>query len=238
LGHIPQDSEVAIPLLQDALKLQPDYATAHAFLSRCFHHRYARAGLREEDRMAAIRHARAAVAHGSDDATALATAAHVIAFDEHDASTALKLFDRALELSSSNVFALSFSAIILAYMGRTELAIERAERALRLSLFDFYNFRAHHALALAYFYTGRYVDAVDAGRSAVHTNPRFSVAHAVLAAALFRSGRVAEAEASARNVLEHEPTFTIHGAGVVAGHLEPTVFKPFADAWREVGLPE
>jgi hypothetical protein len=59
-----------------------------------------------------------------------------------------------------------------------------------------------------------------------------------LAAALFRSGRVAEAEASARNVLEHEPTFTIHGAGVVAGHLEPTVFKPFADAWREVGLPE
>ena len=238
LGHIPQDSEVAIPLLQDALKLQPDYATAHAFLSRCFHHRYARAGLREEDRMAAIRHARAAVAHGSDDATALATAAHVIAFDEHDASTALKLFDRALELSSSNVFALSFSAIILAYMGRTELAIERAERALRLSLFDFYNFRAHHALALAYFYTGRYVDAVDAGRSAVHTNPRFSVAHAVLAAALFRSGRVAEAEASARNVLEHEPTFTIHGAGVVAGHLEPAVFKPFADAWREIGLPE
>src|SRR6185295_11568107 len=34
LGHIPKDSEVAIPLLQDALELQPDYAAAHAFLSR------------------------------------------------------------------------------------------------------------------------------------------------------------------------------------------------------------
>ena len=43
------------PILEDALKLEPDYAAAHAFLSRCFHHRYARAGLREEDRMAAIR---------------------------------------------------------------------------------------------------------------------------------------------------------------------------------------
>jgi len=238
LGHIPQDSEAAIPLLQNALKLQPDYAAAHAFLSRCFHHRYARAGLREEDRIAAIRHARAAIAHGSDDATALATAAHVIAFDEHDTATALRLFDRALELSNSNVFALSFSAIILAWMGRTELAIERAERALRLSLFDFYNFRAHHALAVAYFYTGRYVDAVDAERSAVHANPRFSVAHAVLAAALLRSGRVAEAKTSARNVLEHEPTFTIRGFQIVAGELEPAVFKPFADAWREIGLPE
>ena len=123
-------------------------------------------------------------------------------------------------------------------MGRTELAIERAERALRLSLFDFYNFRAHHALALTYFYTGRYVDAVNAGRSAVHTNPRFSVAHAVLAAALLRSGRVAEAKASARNVLEHtdHDAFTIHGTGVVAGHLEPAVLKSFADAWREISL--
>ena len=114
---------------------------------------YARAGLREEDRIAAIQHARAAIAYGSDDATALATAAHVIALNEHDAATALKLFDRALELSSSNVFALNFSAIILAWMGKTELAIERAQLALRLSPFDFYNFRAHHALAIAHFYS-------------------------------------------------------------------------------------
>jgi TolB-like protein/Flp pilus assembly protein TadD len=238
LGHIPQDSEMAIPLLQNALKLQPDYAAAHAFLSRCFHHRYARAGLREEDRMAAIQHARAAVAHGSDDATALATAAHVIALDEHDTATAMKLFDRALELSSSNVFALSFSAIILAWMGKTELAAERAKRALRLSLFDFYNFRAHHALGIVYFCSERYADAVDAERSAIHANPRFSVAHAILAAALLRSGRPAEAKAAAREVLKHEPTFTIQGLRIVSGHLEPAVFNAFVDAWREIGLPD
>jgi tetratricopeptide (TPR) repeat protein len=188
--------------------------------------------------MAAIRHARAAISHGSDDATALATAAHVIALDEHDTATALKLFDRALELSNSNVFALSFSAIILAWMGKTELAIERAERSLRLSLFDFYNFRAHHALAVAYFYSGRYVDALEAERSAVNANPRFSVAHAVLAAAFLRAGRVTEAKAAARDVLKHEPTFTIRGFRIVAGELEPAVFKLFADAWREIGLPE
>ena len=78
---------------------------------------------------------------------------------------------------------------------------------------------------------------MNAGRSAVHTNPRFSVAHAVLAAALLRSGRVAEANAAVAmswSTSRHSP-FTVRG---VAGHLEPAVFKPFADAWRELGLPE
>ena len=62
--------------------------------------------------------------------------------------------------------------------------------------------------------------------------------HAVLAAALLRTGRAAEAKAAAQDVLEHEPTFTIHGVRLVAGGLEPAVFKPFAEAWREIGLPE
>jgi len=238
LGHVPKESEPAIPLLEEALKLQPDYAAAHAFLGRCLHHRYARAGLREEDRIAAIRHSRAAVVHGSDDATALATAAHIIALTEHDTTTALKLFDRALELSNSNVFALSFSAVTLGWMGRTELAVERAERALRLSPFDFYNFRVHHALALVHFFNRRYADAVDAAQRAVHANPNFSTAHAVLGAALLRAGHAAEAKAAARAVLEHEPAFAIGGVRQVAGQLEPAVFGPLAQAWREIGLPE
>jgi len=238
LGHVPKESGPAIPLLQEALKLQPDYAAAHAFLGRCLHHRYARAGLREEDRIAAIRHSRAAVMHGSDDATALATAAHIIALTEHDTMTALKLFDRALELSNSNVFALSFSAVTLGWMGRADLAVERAERALRLSPFDFYNFRVHHALALVHFFNRRYADAVEAAQRAVHANPSFSTAYAVLAAALLRGGHVAEAKAAARAVLEYEPAFAIRGVRQVAGQLEPAVFGPLAQAWREIGLPE
>ncbi|MGB6535976.1 MAG: winged helix-turn-helix domain-containing protein [Xanthobacteraceae bacterium] len=238
LGHIPSDSEAAIPLLQDALELQPDYAAAHAFIGRCFHHRYARAGLREDDRVAAIQHARVAVGYGSDDATAIAIAAHVIALDEHDTATALRLFDRALELSNSNIFALSFSAVILAWMGKNELAVERAERALRLSPFDFYNFRVHHALAIVHFCSRRYADAVEAARRAVHANPKFSTAHAVLAAALLRAGRAADAQVAARDVLQHESTFTIHGVWRVPGKLDAAVFGALADAWREIGLPE
>jgi len=52
-----------------------------------------------------------------------------------------------------------------------------------------------------------------------------------------RLGRVEEAKAAARAVLECQPSFTIRGTLVNVG-LEPTVFRPLADAWREVGLPE
>jgi TolB-like protein len=233
---MPKDAEIAIPLLESAVKLQPDYGAAYAFLGWCYHHRFVRGGLREEDRIAAVRHARAAIAHGSDDATALAVAAHVLTYLEHDTVTALKLFDRALELSNSNIFALSLSAIALAWMGKAELAIERAERAIRLSPFDSCNFRSYHALAIASFSRRQYQDAVAAARNAVHCNPHFGPARGVLAAALLRVGRAAEAKAAGRDMLECEPTFTTRAFSAVA--LEAAVFAPFAEAWRELGWPD
>jgi TolB-like protein len=233
---MPKDAEIAIPLLENAVKLQPDYGAAYAFLGWRHHHRFVRGGLRQEDRIAAVQNARAAIARGSDDATTLAVAAHVITYLEHDTVTALKLFDRALELSNSNVFALNLSAIALAWMGKADLAIERAERAIRLSPFDSSNFRSHHALAIACFSRRRYQDAVDAAQNAVDYNPHFGPARGVLAAALLRVGRTAEATAATRAMLQCEPTFTARAFSAV--ELEPAVFVPFAEAWRELGWPD
>ena len=234
---MPAEAAKAITLLEQALKLEPNYSAAHAYLSWCLHARFGRGGLREEDRLAAVDHARAAVALGNDDATALAIAALVLAYDRHDVSTALKVFDRALELSNCNVFALCWNAAILAWIGRSELAIERAQRALRLGPFDSLIWRAHHALSIAYFDSHRYGDAADSARSVIAANSAYSLPCAIFAAALVRLGRLDEARAAARTVLEHEPSFTIHGTARYA-ELEPAVFRPMADAWREAGLPE
>jgi TolB-like protein/Flp pilus assembly protein TadD len=233
---MPQHAENAIPLLRDALKLEPHYGLAHALLSWCFHVRFNRGGAREADRVVAIRHAHEAIAHGGDDATALAVAAFVIALDEHDAAMALKLFDQALTLSSSNIFALTGSAVTLAWMGNAEKTIERAKQALRFSPFDSLNFRANSAMSIAHFYCGRYAEAVDEARTAVGTNPFFSISRAVLAASLLRLGRVEEARLAARSVLDCEPSFKIQTLSNVA--LEPAVFIALSDAWRELGLPE
>jgi adenylate cyclase len=234
---MPKEAAKAIPLLEEALKIEPDYSAAHAYLSWCLHSRYGRGGLREDDRVAAVQHARTAITLGNDDATALAIAALVLAYDGHETATALKVFDRALELSNCNIFVLCWNAAILAWTGKTDLAIERAQLALRLGPFDSLRWRANHALAVAYFHDKRYADAVDAARSAIDVNPVYSLPRAFLVAALVRLGRAEEAKVMAKTVLERDPSFTIHGTALYA-ELEPAVFRPFAEAWREAGLPE
>ncbi len=234
---MPQEATQAMPMLEEALRLEPDYSAAHAYMSWCLHARFGRGGLREEDRLAAIHHARAAVRLGSDDATSLAIAALVIAYDGHDVATALKVFDRALELSNCNIFVLCWSAAILAWIGRSEAAIERAQLALRLGRFDPLNWRAHHALSVAYFHSGRYTEAAEAAQAVVDANPVYSLPRAILAGALFRTGQHEESKRMAQTVLEREPSFTIRGTAVYAA-LEPPVFERFAQAWRGVGLPE
>jgi TolB-like protein/tetratricopeptide (TPR) repeat protein len=234
---MPGGVATAIPLLEKALELQPDYARAQADLAWCLHHRFSRGEHHEEDRARAIRYAHAAVAGGGDDATTLAIAAFVISLAGHDNATALNLFDRALALSNSNIFALGCSAVTLAWMGKTEPAIERAQRALRLSPFDPLNVRPCNALAISYFCTKRYDKAADAARRATEFNPGFSPPHALLAAALIRLGRVEEAKAAAQRVLALQPTFTIRRFSVTVG-FAPAVYEPFAEAWRAAGLPE
>jgi adenylate cyclase len=234
---MPKEAAKAIPLLEEALKLEPEYSAAHAYLSWCFHSRYGRGGLREEDRLAAIQHARAAIAFGSDDATALAIAALVLAYDGHETDMALKVFDQALELSNCNIFVLCWNAAILAWIGKTDLAIKRAQLALRLGPFDSMRWRANHALAVAYFHAERYAEAAEAARSVIDANPVYSLPRAFLVAALVRLGRIPEAKAMAETVLECDPSFTIRGTALYA-ELEPTVFRPMADAWCEAGLPE
>src|SRR5262249_33689463 len=146
-----EDAAIAIPLLQKALALEPNYSAAHAPLALCYHSRFSRAGLRREDQSAAIHHARAAVACGGDDAAALGVAGFVLSLDAHDHPAAFELFDRALRLSSSNFFALSSSALVLSWLGNPAPALERSGLALRLSPFDPLNYLSLNAQAISYF---------------------------------------------------------------------------------------
>ena len=234
---MPATMESAIPLLEKAIEIESGYARAHADLAWCLHHRFSRGDHREEDRQAAIGHANAAIAGARDDATALAIAAFVISLDARDNARALELFDRALALSNSNIFALSCSAVILAWSGHTGLAIERASRALRLSPFDPLNDRSFNAISIACFHERRFEDAADAARRAIECNPGFSVPHLLLSAALLRLGRGAEARAVAQHGRKLQSNFTIRSFESTVG-FAADVFSGFAKAWADAGLPE
>jgi len=236
-SHMPDKAAIAIPLLKKALEIEPGYAAAHAPLALCYHALYGRAGLREEDRLAAIHHAHAAIAGGGDDAISLGIAGLVIAVEERDRARALELFERALTLSNSNALSLSCSALALSWMGKTDVAIERAQRALRLSPFDPLNYLAYNAIAISYFNLKQYEESRDAARRSIQSNPNFGMSYAFLAAALVRLGCDEEARVEARQAVVFDPHFSIGRFSVTAG-VEPAVYAPFADAWRAAGIPD
>lgn len=233
---MPEEATKALPLLESALALEPDYAGAHGFLSWCHETLFVRAGYSNENRTAAIRHARAAVSHGRDDATALALGGFVLAMVEHDRATAFEAFEQALALSPSSSFTLFLGSVALGYAGEAERATDWAERALRISPFDRLNFLSYHGLAVSNFLRGRYEEAANAGRRAVQSSPGFSISHSLLVAPLAKLGRVEEAKTVAMRVLALQPSFSA-GGFCAALALPEALATPLTEAWRSAGLP-
>ena len=234
---MPGDGEKALSWLNKSLALEPDYAAAHALAAWCYEQRYVRGGMHEADKVAALEHARAALAAGADDATTLATAGFVIGLVEHDYEAAMNAIDHALALNGSSALALGLGATILAHDGRIDQAIEYGERALRLSPHDPTAYLQFTALGIAHLAAGRFEQAAAACNKASQSNPRFSFPVVLQAAALCRLGRAHEAKAVARRVLELEPRFSI--AQFVKSHTgRPEIWNPVGDALRQVGLPE
>ena len=122
---MPEDANIGMGLLEKALNLDPDYAAAHAFLAWGFEMRVARGGFDEADKVAGVRHARAALVHGTDDAMALAIASIALLHLGHDFEAASGAIARALMLNGSCATALFFGAQMHAFSG------DRGRRGLR-----------------------------------------------------------------------------------------------------------
>jgi TolB-like protein len=233
---MPEEAVKAVPLLEQAIHLETNYPSAHGWLAWCHQFLFLRAGFEESNRAAAIRHARAAVIHGRDDAMALALGAHVIGLLAHDRVAARELFERALALSPSSAFTLFLGGIVLAYAGEAERAIDWAERALRLSPIDRLAVAGHQAVSIGHFRCARYEEATDAARRAVLSNPSFSVPHSLLAAALAKLGRTEEARAAAMQALALQPSFSLSRYCAAIGVI-PALAESLMEAWRDAGLP-
>ena len=234
---MPGDATKALPLLEQALALQPDFAAAHASAAWCYEQRYLRGGLHEEDKIAGLRHARAAIEAGADDAGSLATAGFCIGLISHDYRTAMEVIAKALTLTPSSALGLSMGAVILGHAGESARAIDYAQRAVRLSPVDFMLYMPYAGLVTAYIAAGDLAEAAIAGSKAAQANPRFSYPQVLQAAALWKLGRLDEACAVAQRVLELEPNFTV--AEFVCAHTGRTdIWDPVGEALRQVGLPE
>ena len=103
---------MAIPLLQQALRLEPDYAAAHAHLAWCHEWCFTRGGFDEADQDAALFHARTAIASDTDDAAALAVAGWVVIVLTKERELAIAAIERALSVNPSCATAHYFAALV------------------------------------------------------------------------------------------------------------------------------
>jgi pimeloyl-ACP methyl ester carboxylesterase len=85
----------------------------------------------------ALRHARSALATGTDDAMTLATAAFIVAIEGHDFDAARGALDRALAINPNSALALGRSAQVRMLAGHYDKAIDEANRSIRLSPFAY-----------------------------------------------------------------------------------------------------
>jgi TolB-like protein/Tfp pilus assembly protein PilF len=234
---MPGEADKALPLLHQALALQPDFAAAHAVAAYCYENRYMRGGMGDADKAATLHHARAAIEAGPDDARTLATAGFAIGLVAHDYETAMNAIDRALELTSTSAWALGSGAVILGHAGQTARAIEYAERALRFSPLDREIFHPYMGLAIAHCAAGNWEEAIAACGKTAQASPRFSLPYVLQAAALSMLGRLDEARVLALRVPELEPGFTV--SGFVRAHTgRAEIWEPIGEALRLAGLPE
>jgi adenylate cyclase len=235
---MPHDADLALVLLTRAIELDPEYAAAHAMIAWCHEQRYLRGGLHEEAKHAGLHHARAALAFGGDDASALATAGFVIAVMEYDYSTATAAFDRSFALSNSCALALGFSSIVRAWQGDDVMAVDHAQRAIRLSPYDPLLYIPYIGLAYAHFAEGRFADAAAAAARASESNPKFSMPYVLHAAALASLGRPEEARMVIDLLRNVEPHLTVRTALRSARFADPERKSQLGDALRRAGLPD
>ncbi len=233
---MPEEARIAVPLLERALALEPNYGLAHGYLALCHEIVFRGGGFEPEIGAASVRHAHAAIALGRDDATALALGAFVVALVEHDRPAAIEAFETALALSPSCSIAFIFGSVAMGWAGEAERALKWGEQAIRLSPFDRLIYSAYQARALGHFVNRRYEEAANTARRAAQGNPGFSIMHMLLAASLAANGRDAEANAVAARVLTLQPNFTIdrHCAGLA---VPAALAVPPAAACHRAGLP-
>jgi TolB-like protein len=189
----------ALALLERAIALDPHYAPALALAAQC----RLLIDLNNwtddpaTDRRNALRFARQALQQAADDPYVLAWAGLVLGYFGEDIEAALRLVERALDLNPSYAVGWECRGYLNAYAGRTDIAVEQFETALRLDPCGNRGWSLAY-IGIAYFFSRRFEEALETPLLALEESPSYITTYRFLAACYAHMGRLREA----RDVVE------------------------------------
>jgi TolB-like protein len=151
-----------IRLVERAVELDPDFATAMAFAARC-HYLVALYGWMDQPddhRRKALEFGRRAMRIASDDAAVISTIAMLNAYLRHDLDGAVALVDRAIALNPGAAAVWYASGSVRLLTDELDLAVEHLETSIRLNPMGPDRSGAMLFMAMARFQQHRFDDAV------------------------------------------------------------------------------
>jgi TolB-like protein len=229
-----------VRLLQQALSLDPGYATAMVAISGCRCMQRNRHWIPDPspEIEEGIRMARQAIASARADPEVLTVAGFSLAFLAGDNSAALGASERAIALNPNLALAWGHRALVLVFLDRPDEAIPAAEQAMRLSPRDPHRFMFVQAMAWAHLAAGRYEEGLAWAEETLRENAGLPGLRLKLSL-LGHLGRLDEAAACLRRVRESgcAPTVAaiIHGP---AKGFSPDILSRMAEGLRKARVPE
>ena len=236
----PTAFRTAGEFLERALRLDPDYAHAHAWMA-FWHLMGIGNGFltdREKSNAAAERHAHAAIELDPDDPMGLSFAAHVEAFLRRNYDVAEHFHERSLAVNPNFGLGWALSALVACYRGRPHDALERMERYRTLSPFDNFRYFWETATVISLTLAGRYQDAVAAAQPILREHPNFTAVYVPVIVSLAYLGRNDEARNLARQLLSLQPGFNIRMFGETSPLERSEDRDRYIVGLRMAGLPE
>ncbi len=231
--------DTAFGLLQRAVTLEPFYAPVYAGLADLWSIRIGQGWSidRVGDTAALERSALRAVDLESDSGRALAILGHNRTILKRAYDEALRLFDQAERAMPNDAETLMWTSPTFTFLGETDEAIRRAERALALSPQDPCGFRYEAFLSIAYYAAGRYDEAVHWGERSMARNPNYTSNLRNTAASLVAAGRPDDARRIARALLQVEPEFRVDPFVPTVGYRDPAMRATYGERLIAAGLP-
>jgi TolB-like protein/Tfp pilus assembly protein PilF len=243
LNQNPSDRKAnsdALKLLLKAIELDPDFAAAYGMAAWCYVWRKANGWVTDHDKeiTEAERFARRAVSLGKDDAVALARGGHALAYVAGEFEAGAAYTDQALVLNPNFAVGWMLSGLVSVYRGEPEVAIERLDRAMRLSPLDPLTFIARTAYAIAHFSAGRNDEARSWAEKVIQDKPDYQLALRTFAASSALAGRQQDATQTVKRLLQLDPALCISNLKDRYPIRRPEDFMRWAEGLRKAGLPE
>ena len=243
LASLYQDTkeanDEALRLFRKAIELDSNFAAAFGMSALCYVSRWWKRWMLETPKEVSEveRLVNRAAELGRNDAMALSAAGMAAGLVVRDLDRAVILLDRSLRLNPNLAVSWVRSAWVRIFLGKFDLAIEHANRAMRLSPLDPFLVGMQSAIAFAYFCAERYDLSAEWAEMAVKEQPNFAPALRVLAASSALLGRMKEATQAL--VRLKETMVSLHISELHPFPFrEPKYFAKYTEALRKAGFLE